>query len=127
LDITVVSDDRLMQLFSEYVQWQNYAATEFALAEVQEERADAALRAEEAQQLVLINPTPGYVQATQAMIKATPSVQRAKEQALDAYARRKMTGVMATNCERTAALLSRELSRRIGGADMMRRNARWQP
>src|SRR6185295_16587681 len=26
LDITVVSDDRLMQLFSEYVQWQNYAA-----------------------------------------------------------------------------------------------------
>jgi len=127
LDITVVSDDRLMQLFSEYVQWQNYAATEFALAEVQEERADAALRAEEAQQLVLINPKPGYVQATQAMIKATPSVQRAKEQALDAYARRKMTGVMATNCERTAALLSRELSRRIGGADMMRRNARWQP
>lgn len=127
MDITVVSDDRLMQLFSEYVQWQNYAATEFALAEVQEERADAALRAEEAQQLVLINPKPGYVQATQAMIKATPSVQRAKEQALDAYARRKMTGVMATNCERTAALLSRELSRRIGGADMMRRNARWQP
>lgn len=116
-----------MQLFSEYVQWQNYAATEFALAEVAEERADAALRAEEATQLVLINPKPGYVQATQAMIKATPTVRAAKDRALDAYSTRKLTGVMSTNCERTAALLSRELSRRIGGSDIQRRQARWQP
>jgi hypothetical protein len=116
-----------MQLFSEYVQWQNFAATEFAMAEVEEERAESALRTEEATQLVLTSPKPGYVQATQAMIKATPEVQRAKDRALDAYARRKMTGVMRDNCERTAALLSRELSRRIGGADVQRRQMRWQP
>jgi hypothetical protein len=51
----------------------------------------------------------------------------ARDRVLDAYARRKMTGVMATNCERTAALLSRELSRRIGGSDLQRRQMRWQP
>ena len=52
-DITIVSDDRLMQLFSEYVQWQNFAATEFALAEVEEERAEANVRRLEAEGFVL--------------------------------------------------------------------------
>jgi hypothetical protein len=122
----VISDDRLMQLFSEYVQWQNFAATEFALAEVQEERAEAAIRRIEAEGFVLADPK-ARVTDTRAAIKTTKEMQEAQDRRLDAYAARKLTGVMNANCERTAALLSRELSRRIGGADAQRRAARWTP
>jgi hypothetical protein len=115
-----------MQLFSEYVQWQNFAATEFALAEVEEERAEAHVRRIEAEGLVLADPK-AKVTDTKAMINTTREMMAARDRVLDAYARRKMTGVMATNCERTAALLSRELSRRIGGSDLQRRQMRWQP
>jgi hypothetical protein len=116
-----------MQLFSEYVQWQNFAATEFALAEVQEERAAANVRRIEAEGMVL-GSTPGSkVTEVRAAINTTKEMMTARDAVLDAYATRKLTGVMKENCERTAALLSRELSRRIGGADMQRRQARWQP
>ena len=115
-----------MQLFSEYVQWQNFAATEFALAEVAEERADANIRRIEAQGFVLADPKT-KVTDTRAQINMTKEMQDARDHALDMYAARKMTGVMKENCERCAALLSRELSRRIGGSDVQRRQMRWQP
>lgn len=126
-DITIVSDDRLMQLFSEYVQWQNYAATEFAVAEVEEERAEASVRRLTAEGFVLNVGGSSKVTETRAAIDSSPEMQQARDRVLDAYAKRKMTGVMSQNCERTAALLSRELSRRIGGADLQRRQMRWQP
>lgn len=115
-----------MQLFSEYVQWQNFAATEFALAEVQEERAEAHVRRIEAEGFVLASPG-SKVTDTRAQINTTKEMTEARDRVLDAYATRKLTGVMHANCERTAALLSRELSRRIGGADAQRRQMRWQP
>jgi carbamoylphosphate synthase small subunit len=115
-----------MQLFSEYVQWQNFAATEFALAEVAEERAEANVRRIEAEGFVLADPK-SKVTDTRAAINTTKEMTEARDRLLDAYATRKLTEVMRGNCERTAALLSRELSRRIGGADAQRRQMRWQP
>ena len=126
LDITVVSDDRLMQLFSEYVQWQNFAATEFALAEVNEAKAEANVRRIEAVGFVLASPG-AKVTDTRAAINTSTEMTKARDDVLDAYAKRKLTGVMKENCERTASLLSRELSRRIGGSDLQRRQMRWQP
>jgi hypothetical protein len=116
-----------MQLFSEYVQWQNFAATEFALAEVAEERAEANVRRLEAEGMVLGSGPGTKVTEVRAAINTTKEMREARDAVLDAYAKRKLTGVMSTNCERTAALLSRELSRRIGGADVQRRQMRWQP
>ena len=116
-----------MQLFSEYVQWQNFAATEFALAEVEEEQAEATVRRLTAQGFIL-NPDPNVkVTVARAAIDSSPEMVAVKDRVLDAYAKRKMTGVMYSNCERTAALLSRELSRRIGSSDVQRRQMRWQP
>ena len=126
-DITIISDDRLMQLFSEFVQWQNFAATEFAVAEVEEERAEANVRRLTAEGFVLNYGNKAKVTETRAAIDSSPQMMDAKDRVLDAYAKRKMTGVMKENCERTAALLSRELSRRIGGADAQRRQMRWTP
>ena len=52
-DITFIDDERLMSLFSQYVQWQNYAATEFAAAEVEEERGRGHVKRLEAQHMVV--------------------------------------------------------------------------
>ncbi len=122
----MISDDRLMELFNEYVQWQNYAATEFAYAEVEEERAEASVRFIEAQGLVLA-PANAKVTDTRAQINTTKEMVEARGRVLDAYAKRKLTGVIYANCERTAAMISRELSRRIGATDPMRRQMRWAP
>lgn len=124
-DITVISDDRLMQMFSEYVAWQNYAATEFAMAEVSEERAEANAKRVEATALVMADPGKGSVTVTKAGISLLAEVEKAEQDRLNAYASRKMTQVVLANCERCAALISRELSRRIGGSGIERRQMRW--
>lgn len=114
-------------MFSEFVQWQNYIATEFAQCEVEEEGADRLVRRIDAESLFLANPEKGTVKKTMAGIKLDTRVQKAYDDQLAAYAKRKMTQVLFTNCERSAALLSRELSRRIGSSDVQRRQMRWQP
>lgn len=116
-----------MQLFSEFVQWQNFAATEFAVAEVEEEQAEANVRRLTAEGFVLNFGGSSKVTETRAAIDASPEMTKARDRVLAAYAKRKMTGVMYSNCERTAALLSRELTRRVGREPVTGRQARWSP
>ena len=116
-----------MQLFSEFVQWQNYAATELAQYEVAEEQAEAAVRRLSAEGFVLNVGGSSKVTETRAAIDASPEMERARQNVLNVYAKRKMTQVIFTNCERTAALISRELSRRIGRDPLERRQMRWNP
>jgi hypothetical protein len=116
-----------MRMFTEYVAWQNYAATEFATAEVTEERADSNVRRVQAMAMINANPTKGGVTVAKANNLFLPEVERALQEQLNAYASRKMTQVILTNCERCAALVSRELSRRIGSSGVERRNQRLAP
>src|SRR6478736_3505062 len=51
-DITSIDEQALMKLFSQYVEWQNYAAVQFAEAEVAEARAEANVKFEEATNMV---------------------------------------------------------------------------
>ena len=83
-----------MQLFSEYVQWQNFAATEFALSEVAEEQAEANVRRIEAEGFVLNVGGSSKVTETRAAINTTTQMQTARDRVLDAYAKRKMTQVI---------------------------------
>lgn len=114
-----------MQMFTEYVAWQNYAATQFAQAEVAEEGADREVRRIEAMSMVMSDPKPGEVKKTMAARLLEGPVQHAYDEQMKCYASRKMTQVVLQNCERCAALISRELSRRIGGSGIERRNMRW--
>lgn len=125
-DITVISDKKLMTLFSEYVSWQNYAATRLAECEVEEERAGAAVRYEEAIAMSMA-PANAKVTVTRANMATSKTMQTARERALEAYAARKLTQVVYANCERVVALISRELTRRVGREGPERRNARWNP
>ena len=62
-----------------------------------------------------------------AEIAIDPEVRKAKAEALNAYAKRKLTKVIYDNCERCVFVVSRELSRRIGAAGGERRLSRWTP
>lgn len=126
-NITDVSDDILMELFVAFTGWQNYAATQFAEAEVEEERADSNVRFLEATGMVKAFGGKVKVTEVRAEIALDPTVVRAKSEALNAYAKRKMTKVVYDNCERSVFVVSRELSRRIGAAGSERRVTRWTP
>jgi hypothetical protein len=116
-----------MILFSEFVAWQNFAATRLAEAEVEEEGADRDVRRIDAENLVLADPAVGTVKKTMAAVRLEDRVQRANDTQLQAYAKRKMTRVVFDNCERCANLISRELSRRTAINPTERRNSRWNP
>jgi hypothetical protein len=128
-DITLISEERLMEIFMRFVAWQTYAATEFAQAEVEEERADRHVKFLEAQHMVL-NWTAAKDKVTlaRAQMALDPEVEKAKQAQMNAYALRKMRQVAYENCVASAAALSRELTRRTGRAgDVERRGARWAP
>ena len=116
-----------MELFVQFTGWLNYAATQFAEAEVEEERGEAKVRFLEATGMVRSFGGKTKVTEVRAEIAVQPDVMRAKADALNAYARRKLTKVVYDNCERSVFVVSRELSRRIGAAGGERRMSRWTP
>lgn len=127
-DITSIDDEELMILFSQYVQWQNYVASDFAATEVAEERAEALVkRLEAAHMVVNWGAAKDKVTLARAQQAVDPAITQAKDELLDAYSLRKMTQVVYENCERCAFIVSRELSRRIGRDPRERRQNRWNP
>jgi hypothetical protein len=128
IELTTMSDDLLMELFSRYTAWQNYAAVEMSNAEVAEATADANVRFTEAQAMVKgWGGTKDKVTVAKAEMTNDEDVVKARDQALGAYARRKLTQVIYANCERCVFVISRELSRRIGNVGYERRASRWNP
>lgn len=126
-DITELSDEELMVMFTKFVAWQNYAASELASAEVVEARAEANVRFVEAKGMVTNWSKDDKVTVARAEISITPPVEKARQALLLAYAHRKMTQVVYANCERNASLVSRELTRRVGREPLERRGHRWSP
>src|SRR6476619_5790883 len=111
-DITIASDELLMQVFSRYVQWQNYSATQLAGAEIEEERAQRLVKRLEAEHMVLNwAKANDKVTLARAQMATSPEINEAREAELAIYAHRKLTQVIYENCERTAAMISRELTR----------------
>lgn len=127
-DITIASDEMLMEIFSRYVQWQNYSATQLAGADIEEERATRMVKRLEAEHMVLNwSQSKGVVTLSKALMATSDEINKAREEELAAYAHRKLTQVIYENCERTAAMISRELTRRLGREPYERRAGRWNP
>lgn len=73
----------------------------------------------------------GVTEIRQTVLKAQrdldPLVQELKQDIANRYAYRKLVGVLFTNVERDAALVSRELTRRTGSYEAKpRRENRWR-
>jgi len=124
-DLTILDEQDLMILFSEYVAWQNFAATRQSEAEVDESRAEGAQRYAEA--IVMMRAVKGEVTIKRAEMAADDDVAQARANVLTAYANRKAAQNVYANCERVVNLISRELSRRIASSPAERRNNRWNP
>ncbi len=114
-----------MQLFSEYTAWQSYAALQLAEAEVEEKRAEA--RVKNAEAMYMVSYAGSKVTEIRAAMSTDAQILALRQQEIEAYALRKMHGAMASNYERCANLVSRELSRRIGGNTPTGRSNRWNP
>jgi hypothetical protein len=116
----------MMDLYFRFIAWLNYAAVEFGSAEVEEEKAEAMVKKLQAMHMVLNwGAAKDKVTLARAQQAVDPEISRAMDEQLAAYARRKMAQIVYENCERSAAALSRELSRRLGRYPLERREMRW--
>jgi len=118
-----------MELFSQFIGWQNYVSVSLAEADVAENDAETAVKYAEATALVetWTGAKEDRVTVARAERELAPDVRKARDAYNKAYAHRKRVSVLVDNFERSAALISRELSRRIGREPVDRRQLRWNP
>ena len=121
-------DSELMELYREFISWGSYAKAELVLAEIIEERSANQQKFKEA--TILISQWgEGSKGDTVTLAKARrdtdPSVVEALEEYAQARAIRKLTESVFERCERSAQVLSRELSRRISMAPQERRQGKY--
>lgn len=119
-DPTDLSDSALMRLFVELTKWAEYLSAQFAVAEVDERYAEAAVDK--------VRAIKGYdFRKPDAKQKAyeDPDFEEVNDKFNLAHAYRKMIGVAFANAERNSNLLSRELTRRVGRNDREGRVDRW--
>lgn len=125
-DITALADRQLMALFAELSAWTDYAAGVVAECQIDEEHAAARLDQERAE-AALRHTSEKSVTAQKNAALADPGVRDLDEQLQLTRARRRLTEVVRDAADRRAAVVSRELTRRVGRHDRDARSARWNP
>ncbi len=128
--LSTLSDDMLMELFVQFTLYANYAAGRLTRAEVKESEAEHAL--EVARASYMVGTWTGESSERVTISKAQALVDDEVEKAWEAYhqarAQRKLLGVVAASCERSAQVVSRELTRRVGRQEVHeRRVGKWTP
>lgn len=125
-DLGELSDDALMELFNKLTQWCGYIATNVTMLEVAEDDAQARLKMSESMFIVRnVGPGEPGIMRAQRERDLDPEVMRLRNEVLYCHAKVKITSTLFENTERSIALISRELSRRIGLAPAQGRTA-WQ-
>lgn len=137
--LSELADAPLMELFAHLTSWAGFLSGQLACAEIDERSAEAVLEVAEATALLRgnaelheVGPMGGRIETKATLLKAhrdtTPEVLAQKQAISERYAYRKLVGVLFTNVERDAALVSRELTRRTGSYEAKpRRDGRWRP
>jgi hypothetical protein len=116
-----------MEIFALYVAWNNFLDVRRVGAEIEEANAETDLKLLEAVSIASgwEGPKESRVTILRAERDMDPEVQAARSRFDQAKAQRKMLTVLCSNMERGAALLSRELTRRVGRAPVEGRAASW--
>lgn len=122
VDVTTLTDDDLMHLYSLFVAWTDYAAAQMAMAMVTEHEMERSLAQAEAIAWGTIG-AKASVSAAKASVQADKAVIFASAKYEKARAYRRLITELADRYERDASLLSRELTRRT--SDRPRRKERW--
>lgn len=122
-DVTSLSEQDLMTLYSQMVSWKEYAEAQLALASFDERLADEELDARRS--MAIVAGTGKTATAQKAAAADNPLVSEARSHASHCYGVRKITESVYNAAEGRMRFLSRELTRRTGIADQVRRNGRW--
>lgn len=115
MDLGELTPDEMMNLFAEFSAWAGYAAVKVAEAEAAEDDTESDLKVAEAR--FMINEVEGgdeKVTVARARRDSDPEVVRLRKELRKRRAVRKLLVTYFTNYERSAAVLSRELTRRTG-------------
>lgn len=121
-DVTELSDEDLMILYSDFVAWADYASAQLAVSSIEEREAERVRDLSRAKSL----SRAGSASVTEAKAKAEEDSEGEGMAQTRRYAYRKVLHAVEGNLERDAALLSRELSRRLGDkGSMVTRKARF--
>lgn len=123
-------DNKLMSLYGMFMAWVSYAKAELVQAEISEDRSSHFLKVTEAKSIVgqWSEKTKGdTVTLAKAKRDLDPEVIAAQEKHLEIRAYRKLVESVFDRCEKSAQVLSRELSRRIGLSPKENRQARYLP
>lgn len=133
-DLTDLTDNDLMLLFRRHVSWHNYAASQLAMLEVDEEELSARTREEEAvAYLEKFDDTMAHGFPSRAPIgnlikaerDADDEVVLKRDRQRVVYAKRKLVGSIVTSLERSISLISRELTRRTSSLSSINRDGKW--
>jgi hypothetical protein len=128
-DLADIDDRELMRLFSLYIAWQNFIAVKVTEAEIVEAERQTELTVGQA--TALLGSWGGTKEDRVALARAErevhPAVVEQQARYNTAKAHRKMLSTLADNMERAAAVVSRELTRRVGREPVERRHRGWTP
>ena len=123
-DITLVDDQDLMVMASEYMENYNLLSTQVAVAFVAEKEAENAF--DRAESRALLSLSTGKSTEKAGLLKAAaleqPGMQKLIEAKMVTYAYRKLVETTKDNLERYYNLVSRELTRRTSAERNMRTN-----
>jgi hypothetical protein len=116
MDLGELTADEMMNLFAEFSAWAGYAAVKVAEAEALEEDTEGDLKVAEARFMINEVEVGGEEKVTVARARrdSDPEVVRLRKELRRRRAVRKLLVTYFTNYERSAAVLSRELTRRTG-------------
>lgn len=120
-DITLLSDEDLMILFTDFTAWADYASSQLSVAAAEEKEFIRLHELRKARQVA--ESGKGSVTAARAAAEAEAATDGFK--ASERYSYRKIIESISTNLERDAALVSRELSRRLGDKAPTRTRRMW--
>jgi hypothetical protein len=128
-ELSEISDRKLMSLFAEYTEWSSFLGTKVALAEIDETEKDNIYGDMRAAHMVRNwgGGKDDRVALSKAQSDTNPEVQQARDAYEEARAYRKMVGRFYDNMTSEAAVLSREITRRVGREPGERRTGRWTP
>lgn len=126
-NLTDQDDSKIMRLLAQFTRYQDHLAGLLALAEIDETAAANLLEIAKARHMAgnWTGPSSDRVAISKANATLDKGVQECEQALEQCRAKRKVYGVLVESLARSAAVVSRELSRRIGNQPTERRNSRF--
>lgn len=125
-DLTDLDDHALMTLYATFVAWSEYAASQCACSIIDEKDAERRALGLERQAQLEFRAQGLNVTDARSSAKDSETVSKAFDAHFEAESYRRLVESIVTATERSAALLSRELTRRTGAsAEKSRRQGSW--